>query len=68
MIDFHAVCRQIYEATRENTIVVFAIRGDVHFFKLDDKRYAAMMKDFPKSLVGIYDSRCTFKYIQEDIL
>lgn len=68
MIDFHETCKQIYISTRDNIIVVFAIRGDVYFFKLTDKRYGAMLKDFPNSLVGIYDSRCTLKWIQEDIL
>lgn len=68
MIDFHMTCKQIYEATRVDTIVVFAVRGDVFFFKSTDKRYIDMLEEYPNSLVGIYDNRCTFKHIQEDIL
>jgi len=68
MLDFHETCKQIYKATREATIVVFAIRGDVYFCEVNDRKYKSMLKDFPNSLVGIYDNRCTLKYIQEDIL
>lgn len=69
MLNYDEVCRKIYQATRHDSIVVFGIKGDVYFFKKSERRkFDRMLNDFPKSLVGIYDKRCTLKMIQEDIL
>ena len=66
--DFHMACKQIYMATRENTIAVFSLKGDVYFCIMNSKKFNLMVKDFPRSLVGVYDKRCNLKLIQEDIL
>lgn len=69
MLNYDEICRKIYQATRHDSIVVFGIKGDVFYFKQTEKiKFNRMIKDFPKSLVGIYDKRCTLKMIQEDIL
>jgi len=68
VIDYKETCDKIYKATRTDVVIVFAVRGEVYFFKNNDKRCDVMLKDFPNSLVGVYDQRCSLKYIQEDIL
>lgn len=67
-VDFHAACRDIYTASRDTTIAVFSLKGDVYICERVSKKFNLMVADFPNSLVGVYDSRCSFKMIQEDIL
>ncbi len=67
--DFHDVCRKIHAASRLEKIAVFGIQGDIHYLPVASKRkYEAMLRDFPKSFVGVYDERCSLKMLQEDIL
>jgi hypothetical protein len=68
MLDYLETCRKIHRATRESTIIVFAIQGDIYFFPAGSKRSDVMLKDFPNSLVGIYDDKCSLKYLMDDIL
>jgi len=66
--DFHEAIKQIHAATRKNDIAVFSLQGDVYFCIMNTKKFELMIKDFPKSFVGVYNSKCSVKMLQDDIL
>lgn len=67
-IDHKQACRDIFEKSRQYPVAVFSMTGDIVTIIAKGKKFEKMVKDFPRKLVGVYDSRCTVKMIEDDIL
>lgn len=67
-MDFHKKCREVYNRSRTGTIAAFDTIDDIKILPAEGRRFDVMLRDFGKGFIGVYDSRCTLKMIQEDIL
>ena len=67
-LDYHRICKLIFEQSRVAPVIVFAYRGEISFYFENSNIAKRTLKMNSKNLVGVYDKRATLKMINEDIL
>ena len=67
-LDYHRICRNIFNQAQVEPVMVFNFKGDVTYFFESSNIAKRTLKETPKNLVGVYDKRATLKMISEDIL
>jgi len=67
-LDYHRICKQIFNQAQVDPVIVFNERGIISFYFRNSHIASRKLKEIPQNLVGIYDCRATLKMISEDIL